>query len=579
MTPSPEAHLPMGADLLDTIIPEGRSAQSRDFGTEVTHDHVPVIGGQSRSDAGDGLPPLFAQQATASRGKSSHDSERRTLLQQRLEAIFPIGFVIWATIFGLWYAEVDPIYRREVLGPNQLIVLFCAVLVWGAGTALIWVRRSWSLRWLLGFEGVCFIIHVGGLLVVRVGQDVFSLSVDAADPRGDDLVLCAAALHNSFGWLAAIIAWGFVFPHPWKHMLVIVIGLAACPLLLDLGFILLKPAHFVLMSFPLVVSAEMVATGAVLAIFGSQRLQALQEEVADARREAREMGAYTLIRKLGAGGMGEVYLAEHRLLKRPCAVKLIRPERTGDSQSLSRFEREVQATAQLRSPNVVEVYDYGRTDDGTFYYVMEYLDGLSLEEAVTRRGPLAVPHVIHILRQVCGALREAHEQGLIHRDIKPSNILICRQGTRVDVVKLVDFGLVQQMVGGPDASKSTLTATMTGTPHYMSPEQADGSAVDARSDLYSLGTTAFFLLTGKPPFTGKTMLDVLFAHRQQSIPDLLSPSGQIPAELQALVRRCLAKSPDDRVPSALGLEKELQQHAESAPWSEADSSAWWTSFV
>ncbi len=552
----------------------------RDSGTEGTQEYVPAVGGKPL--AGALLLPLVPQQGDASRAKSTHDSDLRILLQQRLAALFPIGFVVWATILGLSFAEIDPIYRRDVLGPVQLIVLFCAVLIWGVGTALIWVRRSWSLRWLRGFEGVIFIIHAGSLVVMRVGQDSFSLSVDAADPRGDDLVLCAAALHNSFGWLVALIAWGFVFPHPWKQMLALVIGAAACPILLDLGFILLKPAHFGLMSFPLVVSAEMMATGAVMAIFGSHRLKTLQDEVAEARqaaRAARELGAYTLKRKLGAGGMGEVYLAEHRLLKRPCAVKIIRPERAGDPQALARFEREVQATAKLRNPNVVEIYDYGRTDDGTFYYVMEYLDGLSLEEAVARSGSLSVPHVMHILRQLCGALREAHEQGLIHRDIKPSNILVCRQGALVDVVKLVDFGLVQQTAGGADASKLTLAGTMTGTPHYMSPEQADGTAVDARSDLYSLGATAFFLLTGRPPYSGKTMLDILFAHRQQPVPELVPSSGQIPADLQALVHRCLAKSPDDRVASALDLERELQKHAESAPWSEADATAWWGSFV
>ena len=186
--------------------------------------------------------------------------------------------------------------------------------------------------------------------------------------------------------------------------------------------------------------------------------------------------------------MGEVYLAEHVLLRRPCALKLIRPERAGDPKNLRRFEREVQATATLTHPNTVQVYDYGHTDDGTFYYVMEYLPGLTLEELVKRHGPLPPARAIHFLRQVCGALEEAHAVGLIHRDIKPGNVIVCERGGVHDVAKLLDFGLVLSPVSEADGEKLTQDGAIAGTPAYMSPEQAGGQDdVDARSDIYSLG--------------------------------------------------------------------------------------------
>jgi serine/threonine-protein kinase len=199
--------------------------------------------------------------------------------------------------------------------------------------------------------------------------------------------------------------------------------------------------------------------------------------------------------------MGEVYLAEHRLLKRPCAVKLIRPESTGDRIALARFEREVRAAARLSHPNLVEIYDYGHAEDGTFYYVMEYLRGLSLDELVKRYGPLPAGRVVYLLRQACDALAEAHAAGLIHRDLKPANIFAARVGRRHDAAKLLDFGLVKDTA--PGSAALTAPGTVSGTPQFMAPEQATASRdLDHRADLYALGGVADYLLTGRPPFDG-----------------------------------------------------------------------------
>ena len=205
-------------------------------------------------------------------------------------------------------------------------------------------------------------------------------------------------------------------------------------------------------------------------------------------RKARQLGQYRLGRCLGAGGMGEVYLGEHLLLRRPCAIKLIRPERVGDPKNLQRFEREVRATATLTHPNTIQIFDYGHADDGTFYYVMEYLEGMTLEQLVTAHGPLPPARAIHCLRQLCGALREAHAIGLIHRDIKPGNVMVCERGGVPDVVKLLDFGLVLSLGGAQDGERLTQQGAISGTPAYMSPEQAEGREdLDLRSDIYSLG--------------------------------------------------------------------------------------------
>src|SRR5271165_4009024 len=229
--------------------------------------------------------------------------------------------------------------------------------------------------------------------------------------------------------------------------------------------------------------ALILAILAVGSAYGARTIFRLRRQVA----EARQLGQYRLKRRIGAGGTAEVYLAEHQLLKRPCAVKLIRPGDVTDPRAMQRLEREVRLTARLSHPNTVEVYDYGRTEDGTYYYVMEHLKGLSLHQLVNRHGPLPPGRVVYLLRQVCGALREAHAAGLIHRDVKPSNIFAARRGGMDDVAKLLDFGLVRP--AAPDrASHVSAEGRIFGTPLFMSPEQAMGvRELDERTDIYSLG--------------------------------------------------------------------------------------------
>jgi serine/threonine-protein kinase len=289
----------------------------------------------------------------------------------------------------------------------------------------------------------------------------------------------------------------------------------------------------------------------------------------------KQIGQYRLITLLGRGGMGEVYLAEHRLLKRPCAIKLTRPERAGDAQFLARFEREVRVTAQLSHWNTVAIYDYGRTADGTFYYVMEYLPGLSLDEILQTQGRQPTERVIHLLRQACQALREAHARGLIHRDIKPANLFVAERGGVHDVVKLLDFGLVKPVAEIPSA-RLTEEGALSGTPLFMSPEQASGSdAVDGRSDIYSLGAVAYTLLTGRPPFESRNPLEVLIAHARDAVTPPSEWCADVPADLEAIVLRCLAKKPEDRYQDMDELEQVLAQCAAADRWTQTHAARWW----
>jgi serine/threonine-protein kinase len=324
------------------------------------------------------------------------------------------------------------------------------------------------------------------------------------------------------------------------------------------------------------ISITVLLVGAGLSIFGTAKTAALRREVESAREAIRQMGLYRLRRKLGSGGMGEVYLAEHHLLKRPCALKRIHARYLNNPEQLARFQREVQATSQLRHPNTVEIYDYGVAEDGTFYYVMEYLPGISLEELVSKFGPQPAPRVVHIIKQVCGALREAHRHGLVHRDIKPSNILVFAEGTPYDHVKLVDFGLVQSLVwSGERQEKITREGLIVGTPEYMSPEQASGGELDGRSDLFSLGSVAYFLLTGQEAFHRENPMKTLLAVVSDTPPPLQKFQMGIPTDLAQVVSRCLEKDLHARVESAHQLELALQDCACSRDWTEERCNDWW----
>jgi eukaryotic-like serine/threonine-protein kinase len=307
-----------------------------------------------------------------------------------------------------------------------------------------------------------------------------------------------------------------------------------------------------------------------LATVASAVIYGLRREV----RRAMQLGQYTLLERIGEGGMGAVYRANHAMLKRPTAIKLLPPDKVG-GMAIERFEREVQLTAELTHPNTIRIYDFGRTADGVFYYAMELLNGGTLNEIVETFGPLPPARVVAILEQVAGALREAHDVGLIHRDIKPANILLCRQGGAWDVAKVVDFGLVKQLQERTDPSE-TDTATLVGTPMYMAPECITARAADGRSDIYSLGAVGYYLLTGSNVFDAETVVEVLshHLHTEPERPSLRSGTA-VPAELEAIIMACLDKTPEGRPQDALSLRDQLRSVELEDAWSEEQAASWW----
>lgn len=310
----------------------------------------------------------------------------------------------------------------------------------------------------------------------------------------------------------------------------------------------------------------------VTAIYGSFRIGRLRREAYD----AKQLGSYTLKQKLGAGGMGEVHLADHQLLKRPCAIKLIRPDKADDSTAIARFETEVQATARLTHLNTVEIYDYGYTEDGTFYYAMEYLPGMDLHALVEKTGPMPAARVVHLLKQVASALAEAHRAGLIHRDIKPGNIFATERGGVLDVAKLLDFGLVKSQDTPESSPEITIEGAVIGSPLYAPPERVLGEAEpDARGDIYSLGAAAYYLLTGRPVFRGDKVLKILFAHANESPAPLSALNREVPRDVEAVIMRCLAKDPDERFQSAEDLEAALSETESASTWTQQDALAAW----
>jgi serine/threonine-protein kinase len=328
------------------------------------------------------------------------------------------------------------------------------------------------------------------------------------------------------------------------------------------------PLRYITLAFTLL----LVLLGSLLlaALWSAFRARRLRAQVGD----ARVLGQYRLERELGEGGMAKVYLARHALLKRPTAVKMLKPHMATD-EIIARFEREVQLASQLAHPNAVEIYDYGRTSEGVFYYVMEYLEGETLDRLVHQHGPMPLGRAVYVLKQVCAALREAHSRSLVHRDIKPHNIMLCHRGAEYDVVKLLDFGLVKDTV---TASTRDITQyqKVLGTPRYMAPERIRNPAdADARSDIYSVGAVAYFLVTGHELFETASEHDLAYQTQHTPAPRLTDTVPDVPRRLDDLVARCLSKDRRDRPHDVVIVLALLEALAVDFPWSHQNAEAWW----
>ena len=291
--------------------------------------------------------------------------------------------------------------------------------------------------------------------------------------------------------------------------------------------------------------------------------------------EVHQLGQYRLVEKIGEGGMGEVYRAQHAMLHRPTALKLLRGT-SMTPESIGRFEREVQQTCQLSHPNTIEIYDFGRTPDDVFYYVMEFLEGLTLAQLVAMEGTIPPARAMYLLKQACGSLAEAHEIGLVHRDIKPQNIMLCERGGHYDVVKVLDFGIAKDVIEPEDAD-ITSANMLAGTPRYIAPERLqDPQSSDPAADVFSLGAVAFLMLTGREAFLGSSVVEVCeqVLHAPVSKPSDCVDQP-IPWALDDLILRCLSRDLDVRPPNAEEVLKALTVIPDPDPWDAEAARQWW----
>jgi serine/threonine-protein kinase len=409
-------------------------------------------------------------------------------------------------------------------------------------------------------------------LVIFGGPAAFFFALSLLASRQNVVFYDFLPEHDSY-WFVLIFVYALFIPNTWQRAGTVIGSIAGLRIGLMIYLVYFDPvcslaynANFTFVSQ----STLIMSIGVLTATVGVYTIGSLRREAF----KAKQLGQYRLLRKLGQGGMGEVYLGEHQLMKRPCAIKVIRPDKAGDARAIARFEREVRATAALSHWNSIDIFDYGHDEEGTFFYVMEYLPGMNLGDIVKQFGPMPASRVIHLLGQTCDALGEAHDAGLIHRDIKPANIFAAERGGHQDVAKLLDFGLVKPVAEHANIDV-TMDGTLAGSPLYMSPEQAVGDEPDVRSDIYALGAVAYFLLTGQPPFNHAQSIKVLMAHAHESPLPMSKLVGDIPRDLEQIVMRCLAKEPSDRYQKVIDLKSALNNCSDANGWTDADALSWW----
>jgi serine/threonine-protein kinase len=495
--------------------------------------------------------------------------------------------------FASLSGETGSLRRRRLAAVSLLLAgVFAVLTLWTLSTA----AKGIPAIWLMLLARFALAATVLALTLSRVGEAdrrVLALEillfggmtglivaaqfiVNLELIRRDDLPGMIAFVKNGeIQLILLMLLFGTFIPHRPKTVAWAVLAMALAP---PLGFAILSEQPEAASFAERFRAAEQTGSnvlflliGAGIAVYSSAVLNNLRAQL----HEARKFGQYQLVRQIGEGGMGEVYLAEHSLLKRPCAMKLIKAESVNDPLLLARFEREVQSSARLAHHNTIEIYDYGHTDDGTFYYVMEYLQGVNLADLVRDEGALPPGRVIHLFRQVCAGLAEAHGLGLVHRDLKPANIFVARIGGESDVAKVLDFGLVKLT---KDAGAVALTSdlTISGTPLYMSPEQAlADKALDARSDVYALGAVIYHALTGRPPFLADSPVALMLAHARDEVVPPTQVRADVPKDLEALVLRCLAKKPEDRYQTVKELGRALASCNAAADWGPEEADAWW----
>lgn len=525
-----------------------------------------VAEGSNEDSSSDSMRQEARRNVALVEGSTPHlSAETRDLLRNRLRIAAITFFLAFSAFLVRWF-----FYWDEWMGHGHLptfLIHGLVTIVFGFSAMKLCRHCTYTLA-RLRFAEIVIFGSPALFFLVNGWRETMDL---ATMPEGH------ARLSTIITpWLLLIFVYAIFIPNTWQRAAAVLGCMGTVPVLM-LAYFYNVPAFAALVEQPQYsgfISAQVLTVTIVVftAVYGVYTIGALRRQAF----AAKQLGQYRLKRKLGSGGMGEVYLAEHQMMKRPCAVKLIRPEKAVDPRMLARFEREVRATAKLSHWNSIDIYDYGRTADGTFYYVMEYLPGHNIGEIVEEYGPFPASRTVYLLDQVCGALAEAHGIGLVHRDIKPANIFCAYRGGVFDVVKLLDFGLAKPTMEKSADAQLTLAGTITGSPLFMSPEQASGEdGVDARSDIYSLGAVIYYMLTGQPPFVSDNPLKVMIAHASQEVVPPRQLNAEIPIELEEIVLRCLEKDPEHRYQDVPSLRTAIREVAIGPTWSSELAAKWW----
>jgi tRNA A-37 threonylcarbamoyl transferase component Bud32 len=509
----------------------------------------------------DGTLPGASEQLSA---------EDQTLLRRRLLAISALSLVGHSLNF----------FQGLFVGEPYLLELTIPLVILTAGVVLLAGQFSLSYRQLRRIELVIF-----GGAVVYFAYINYLLTLHSAQ-QGNEVMTAIGLDRTVTSFFALMICYGMFIPNTWKRAMAVILPMAVTPATLTLYFtfgssavtpILRENASPEYYSHFLMV----LVFGAFVSVFGSHIIHTVRKEAA----KEKELGMYQLKERIGAGGMGEVWKAEHTLLARPAAIKMIQPEKLRSSNGeppatlRRRFELEAKATASLRSPHTVALYDFGITDNRVFYYVMEYLEGLDLDRLVQRFGPLVPERVVYLLQQAASSLSEAHQRRLIHRDLKPSNLHVGVMGLDTDFLKVLDFGLVKvETAYDAETTKLTQDGSTTGTPAFMAPELAlRNRPIDERSDVYSLGCVAYWLLTGQLVFESASAMEMIVHHaRAQPVPPSERTETEVPESLERTILACLEKDPDNRPQTMRDLSRRLVACDIEALWTQKRAQSWWS---
>ena len=522
----------------------------------------------------DGRPVLRARRKSATATVPTDQQVASHLVVQAARRLEIVSTVALLAVLLLWLLVnfLEGAIADEFASPEQWAPPIAALT---SSAAMLLIARSG--RW-------------SSATLIRIGL-VYEVVMSVSVACGTYLVafhgLAAPDLTNDRIGVNGVVPWTMFFTvlvpaRPREALIALVLSNAFVPLLyLQQVHVGVAPALSVGQFIPIFVLPY--AANIVLSYVAARVVHSLGVEV----RRAHDLGSYRLEMLLGRGGMGEVWRASHRMLARPAAIKLIRRDTLARDPAMAatavdRFEREAQVIASLQSPHTVALYDFGVTDDGSLYYVMELLEGVNLERLVRKFGPLPPERVVYLLRQACSSLAEAHHRGLVHRDIKPANLYLCQRGMECDVVKVLDFGIVKKVATDdePAARELTRANNVAGTPDYMAPEIAMGAGnIDARVDIYALGCVAFWLLTGRPVFEEKTPMAAIIAHvKNQPIPPSTATEFDVPAALDQIVLDCLAKDPNARPVTAEALSTRLGAISFARPWTEQSAVRWWEAY-